>query len=116
MSDERGTNPGGVYPVGSSQPSAGSGLTQDPDEAPGGVAQGGAPRAAGGALTRTSDAGFGMQRPARFGTPQVPPPGMMINPDFQRWQQMTPTQREQMRMRFRANQFRPKGQRRPQNQ
>jgi hypothetical protein len=95
MSDERGTNPGGVYPVGSSQPSAGSGLTQDPDEAPGGVAQGGAPRAAGGALTRTSDAGFGMQRPARFGTPQVPPPGMMINPDFQRWQQMDAAWRQE---------------------
>jgi hypothetical protein len=99
MSEDRGgTNPGGVYPVGSGQPPAGAPLTQDPDSAPGGVAQGGAPRSAGGMLPRTSAPGFGMQNAPGLGQQQLAPPGMMVNPDFLKWRQMaTAWQQEKSR-------------------
>jgi hypothetical protein len=88
MSDDRGTNPGGVYPAGSAQPAAGSGLTQDPDAAPGGVAQGGAPLAARGSMPQASAPGFGMRAATGVGPQQLAPPGMMVNPDFLKWRQM----------------------------
>ena len=87
MSDER-LAPGTIGP--SSAPPAGAGLTRDPEEAPGGVAQGGPPADAAGEIERHPAPGFhlGGPGPAPLSPGLGPPPGMMINPDFMRWRQM----------------------------
>jgi hypothetical protein len=85
MSDERF--------AGAAAPPQGGGLTQNPAAAPGGVAEGGPPVAAQGALERAPHPGFALQRGPGAGGPGPlgalgPPPGMMINPDFERWRQL----------------------------
>src|SRR5215472_16365019 len=80
--------PGGGYPASAPQGPAGSGLTQIPAAAPGGVAQGRPPQTAQGALPQSPQPGFGMQQAATAGPAASPVPGMVINPAFLQWRQM----------------------------